>query len=97
MFNWAEPAFCSTQIDIYIIQVSVNQSYEIFFNTTSFTTTFNVSSLSRGVEYKVFVFGKNVNDNDGEKAMLLLTLDGMYVHFIILLCSTCIILVTCSS
>ena len=28
--------------------------------------------------------------------MLLLTLDGMYVHFIILLCSTCIILVTCS-
>ena len=99
MFNWAEPVFCSTQIDIYIIQVSVNHSYEIFLNTTSFATTINVFNLSRGVEYKIFVFGKNMNGNDGDKAMVLLTLDGMYVQIIILLYSTCIIvlLVTCSS
>lgn len=45
-------------------------------NTTSLTTSVNVTGLIRKVEYNVTVFG--VNNIIGNKASLLMMLDGKY-------------------
>ena len=49
-------------------------------NLTSPATSVNVTGLSRSVEYNVTVYGRNLTctSYDGEKATLLMTLDGMH-------------------
>ena len=74
-FEWAMPSLCGHFIDIYNIQIFNHLHNISLMNTTSLTTSVNVTGLSQGVEYNIAVFGRNFS-HDGEKAELLMTLDG---------------------
>ena len=75
MLKWMEPTHCGDSIDSYIIQTSDNYSHIV---TTTTATSVNVTDLRKGVQYNVSVYGSN-NGLNGEKAKLLMTLDGMFV------------------
>ena len=76
MFKWVEPKHCGDRIDGYFIQTSDNHSHKV--TTTTNATSVNATGLRKGVQYNVSVYG-SINGLNGEKANLLLTLDGMFV------------------
>ena len=66
-------------IEVYYIQIFISHLHNITLNLTSPANYINVTSISRGVEYIITVYGRNLTctSYEGEKAMLLMTLDGM--------------------
>ena len=66
---------CGALIHTYIIQITDSHSNKTVYNTTSLTTSVNVTGLKQGVEYSITVFGR-IGSTNGDKASLLLTLDG---------------------
>ena len=76
--EWVVPSLCGHLIDIYNIQIFIDHLHNIGLrNSTSLTNSVSMTGLRRGVEYNITVFGKNLNcSHDGEKAKLLMTLDG---------------------
>ena len=83
MLKWAEPAHCGDSIDGYTIQLrSTNHSRNV---TTSSTISVNVTGLRKEVQYNVSVYG-SINGLNGEKAKLVMTLDGMlHINFKIII------------
>ena len=92
-FEWAEPLLCSNNVSAYIIQIilSIHYSNDVVYNTSSLTTSINVTGLNHGVEYSVSVFGVSYNNVMGEKTMIFMKLDGKYtvMHAIMLSMSMC--------
>ena len=78
--EWAIPSCLGYLVEVYYIQIFISYSHNITLNLTSPATSVNVTGLSRGVEYNVTVYGRNLNctSYEEEKATLLMTLDGMH-------------------
>ena len=76
--EWAEPLFCSSKVSAYITQISIHYPFEVVHNTSSLTTSINVTGLSHAVEYSVSVFGVSYNNVMGERTMIFMKLDGKY-------------------
>ena len=76
--EWALPSCLGHLVEVYYIQI-----FNITLNLTSPATSVNVTGLSRGVEHNVTVYGKNLTctSYEGEKATLLMTLDGMHAYY----------------
>ena len=74
LIEWAVPTHCGR------FQIQILFYNSIVYNTTSLITSVNVTGLSRGIEYNVFVFGiSDSNELTRDKANILMTLDGEYV------------------
>ena len=69
------PLLCGALIRVYIIEITDSHSNKTVYNTTSLTTSVNVTGLKQGVEYSITVFGR-IGGTNGDKTSLLLTLDG---------------------
>ena len=78
--EWAIPSCLGHLVEVYYIQIFSHLHNNIHLNLTSPATSVKVTSLSRGVEYNVTVHGRNLTctSYEGEKATLLVTLDGMH-------------------
>ena len=61
----------------YDVIIQSNTSMAIH-NSTTITTTLNVTGFTRGVEYTVSVYGIDNNGRLGKNGTILMTLDGMY-------------------
>ena len=72
--EWTVPTHCSGIR--FHIQIFFDNS--IVYNTTSLTTSVNVTDLSQGVEYSVSVFGISDENSTIVHAMINMTIDGMY-------------------
>ena len=90
-FEWAEPLLCISKVSAYITQISIHYPNEVVYNTSSLTTSINVTGLIHGVEYSVSVLGVSYNNVMGEKTMIFMKLDGKYtvMHAIMLSISMC--------
>ena len=78
--EWAVPTHCG---ELFCIKIFFYNS--IIYNTTSLTTSVNVTGLSHGVQYNVSVFGiSDSNGITGDKANLLMTLEGEYMLYSVL-------------
>ena len=91
-FEWAGPVLYGNKSHFYTIKLSINSSFEVVYNTTSLTTSVNVTGLSRGVEYNISVFCISDNNIMGDRAMILMTLDG--THCAIAYTRSCLIIIS---
>ena len=77
--EWAIPSILGHLVEVYYIQIFI-----ITLNLTSLANYVNVTGLSRGVEYNVTVYGRSLTCTSykGDKATLLMTLDGIHEYYV---------------
>ena len=77
MFSWLTSGSNPNCIYGYDILIQSNTSM-VIHNSTTIATTLNVTGLTRGVEYTVFVYGIDNNRRLGKNGTILMTLDGTF-------------------